>query len=106
MRQRPPYREDVSPRASRERGSALAPPTIAYLRGQGVTGFRVACVGGHCRRSAVVTFEAMGLGPDTPFPAIERSGRLVCSACGGRRVAVMPDWLPKGVSSTPARGWT
>lgn len=68
----------------------IAPPTIGFLRAQGIQTFRVSCVGGNCVRSAIVAFEAIGLPDDLPFPAIGRGGRLVCSACGGRTVHLMP----------------
>jgi hypothetical protein len=37
-----------------------------------------------------VTFEAIKLAPETPFPNIAK--RFVCSACGSGRVDVSPDW--------------
>lgn len=42
---------------------------------------------------------------DSPFPAIEASGRLVCSACGGRRVSTMPDWPRRSSEGGAAVGW-
>lgn len=91
MRQRPPAREDVPP-SKRTEADPIAPPTIGYLRRQGVTGFRVSCTSDVCRRSTVVAFDTAGLSDDLAFPMIERGGRLVCSACGSKRASVMPDW--------------
>ncbi len=106
MRQRPPPREDVPPPAKdRDRAPVEAPPTIAFLRAQGVTGMRVYCRTGYCVRSARLAFEAIALPADLPFPAIERSGRLVCSACGGRIVSTMPDWPTRSDGGASANGW-
>ena len=91
MPQRSTPREDQPP-ARQPVQEPIAPPTIGFLRAQGVHGFRVACAGGNCVRSAIVGFEAAGLPDDLPFPAIGRGERLVCSACGGRTVHLMPDW--------------
>lgn len=35
---------------------------------------------------------AIGLAPETPFPAIAGARRFVCAACGSRRANVSPDW--------------
>ena len=93
MRQRPPAREDV-PLGKRAEADPIPPPTIGYLRRQGVNGFRVSCLSEVCRRSTVVSFDAAGLSEDLPFPQIERGGQLVCSVCGSKRATVMPDWPP------------
>ena len=37
-------------------------------------------------------FAAIGLAPETPFPAIEGARRFVCTACGSRCANVSPDW--------------
>lgn len=81
-------------------------PTIGFLRAQGVTGVRVYCRTGHCVRSACLEFDAIGLSTDLPFPEIERSGRLVCSACGGRMVSTMPDWPVRAGGGASSAGWS
>ena len=65
------------------------PPTIGYLRAQGVTGFRVSCNEVNCGHGADLT---LGLADDTPFPSIVNWRRWKCSHCGLRKVNVMPRW--------------
>lgn len=84
---------------------ASAAPTIAHLQGQGVAGLRVACRTGYCAHSAALRFVAIGLPADLPFQAIEASGRLVCTACGGRLVSTMPDWPARAGGGAPEVGW-
>jgi len=72
--------------------SPIGPPTIASLQAQGVAGAWVTCCNPVCLRSTPVSFEAIGVAADTPFPAIARVRRFVCSACGSPRVDVSPDW--------------
>ncbi len=38
-----------------------------------------------------IAFAAIGLAPETPFPAIAGARRFVCVACGSRRADVSPD---------------
>jgi len=90
---------------SRPHRPAEPPPTIAFLRAQGVAGLRVYCRTGHCVRWARLPFEATGLPSDVPFPAIEASGRLVCSVCGGRQVSTMPDWPVRPTEGRAVVGW-
>lgn len=70
----------------------MTAPTIAKLKSMGVTGMRVTCVTGHCRRSAQVEFATLGIGDGAPFPSIPERRRFTCSACGGHAVTIMPDW--------------
>ena len=37
-----------------------------------------------------MSFKAIGLAPETPFPNIARVKRFVCAACGFRRIDVSP----------------
>ncbi|MBG0796809.1 hypothetical protein IYX23_03740 [Methylocystis sp. L43] len=69
-----------------------APPTIADLRAEGVAGAWVWCTGLRCTHHRKVAFDAMRTAPWTPFIALARSRRFVCSACGSRDVHLMPDW--------------
>jgi C4-type Zn-finger protein len=68
------------------------PPTIAHLQSDGVAGAWVTCHNPVCLHSTPMSFNAIGLAPETPFPAIARMRRFVCAACGSRRVDVTPDW--------------
>src|SRR5208283_4918921 len=61
------------------------PPTIAHLQSDGVNGAWVTCRNPVCLRSTPVSFKAIGLAPETPFPAIARTRRFVCAACGSSR---------------------
>ncbi|MDI9847307.1 hypothetical protein QM467_04430 [Rhodoblastus sp. 17X3] len=45
-----------------------------------------------CHREGAVSFDALALPRATPVPEIARARRLVCSGCGGRSVASLPDW--------------
>ena len=76
------------------------PPTIAHLQSDGVAGAWVTCRNPVCLRSTPVSFKAIGLAPETPFPAIAEAHHFVCAACGSRRIDVSPDWreyLAKGM---------
>ena len=75
-----------------EESRSPSPPTIAYLRGMGVTGARAACLEPDCRRFGTVAWEAMDFPEGTLFTFIQASQRLRCSGCGSRWVSVMPDW--------------
>jgi C4-type Zn-finger protein len=68
------------------------PPTIAHLQSDGVAGAWVTCRNPVCLRSTPLSFKAIGLAPETPFPNIARVKRFVCAACGSRRIDVSPDW--------------
>ena len=76
----------------REARNNAPPPTIAYLRTQGVVGARVSCRNADCGRAVTVPFDKIGLPEDTPFPQIARLRKWVCQQCKGRQVSVMPDW--------------
>ena len=68
-----------------------APPTIADLRAEGVAG-AWSGVGLGCVNHGRIAFDTMRAPPETPFIALARSRRFVCSACGSRDVHLMPDW--------------
>ena len=76
----------------REARNNASPPTIAYLRSQGVSGARVSCRNAECGSSVTVPFDKIALPEDTPFPQIARVRKWVCAKCKGRQVSVMPDW--------------
>ncbi len=80
----------------REARNNAPPPTIAYLRGQGVTGARVSCRNVDCGRSVTVPFDNMGLPEGTPFPQIARLRKWVCQSCKGRQV-----WGDAGLARPP-----
>ncbi len=65
-----------------------APPTVGQLRGLGVAGARLWCVG--CGRHAILSWEALKAQDKEPFPTAGR--RPACTACGSRQVQRMPDW--------------
>ena len=58
--------------------------TIAVIPSQGFAGAWVTCRNPLCLRSRPIGFEALGLAPETPFPAIAKARRLLCAAwdCG------------------------
>jgi hypothetical protein len=66
----------------------IVPPTIADLQSQGVTGVWVTCCNPVCLRSTPIAFAAIGLAPETAFPAIAGARRFMCAACGSGRVDV------------------
>ena len=47
--------------------SPVAPPTIGFLKSQGVTATRVFCASIYCGRMVVVAFNDLGLPDDTLF---------------------------------------
>jgi hypothetical protein len=55
-------------------------PTNDDSQSRGVAGARVTCCNPLCLRSTPVSFNAIGLAPETPFPAIARALHLVCAA--------------------------
>ena len=71
---------------------APAPPTIGFLRGQGLTSARIFCASIYCGRMVVMAFDDIGLPDSTPFPAIKERRRWACQRCGNREITVMPDW--------------
>jgi hypothetical protein len=42
----------------------------------------------------MVEIDRLGMPDELPVVHIPAQRRLVCSACGGRNVQVMPDWPP------------
>ncbi len=70
----------------------IAPPTIGYLKEQGVVSARVFCASIFCGHMVVVGFDDIGLPDDTPFPAIQNRRQWTCQRCRGREVSVMPHW--------------
>ncbi len=72
--------------------SPVAPPTIGFLKGQGITATRVFCASIYCGRMVVVDFDDLGLPNHTPFSEIRNRRRWTCQRCGNREVSVMPNW--------------
>ena len=68
--------------------ATIAPPTIADLQFQGVAG--VTCCNPVCLRPTPIAFAAIGLAPETPFPAIAGARRFVYAARGSRSAAAGP----------------
>jgi hypothetical protein len=68
----------------------MAAPTIASLKRQGLTGVLPLCR--DCRHTGAVTFDALRLPDETPFPEIARAKKFRCGACGSRDCRVSPDW--------------
>jgi len=66
--------------------------TIAHLQSDGVAGAWVTCRNPVSLRSTPLSFKAIGLAPETPFPIIAGARRFVCAGCGSRRIDVSPDW--------------
>jgi hypothetical protein len=64
--------------------------TIADAVAMGLTGVYLCCR--ECHREGRISFEALTLPAETPVPAIARARRFVCSGCGARSVASLPDW--------------
>ena len=54
-----------------------------------------------CGRERDLPPSAIGLPMDTPVPAAGK--RLVCSACGSRKVTVKPELYPGGVEALRRR---
>ena len=65
------------------------PPDITNLKAKGAVGAALYC--NVCHHSATISWEKLALPDETLFTGV-RELRFVCSACGGRRVHVMPDW--------------
>ena len=80
----------------------IVPPTIADLQSQGVAGVWVTCCNPVCLRSTPIAFAAIGLAPETAFPAIAGARRFVCAACGSRRADVSHRRTGAGIER---RGW-
>jgi hypothetical protein len=87
----------IHPRPERPKRSRPVPPSIGFLRGQGVQGVRAACTTYNCGHHAVVPFDRLGKPETTLFPAL----KFKCSRCGGREINTMPDW-PKPGDGIPA----
>ena len=68
------------------------PPSIGYLRAQGVTHLRVSCSGPNCHHGSDLTFDALCRPDDTPFPSIATRRRWKWQRCGSRKASVMPRW--------------
>jgi hypothetical protein len=68
------------------------PPTLDYLRGIGLRQIAVTCLRIGCQRQAHMTFDALGLPGDTPFPQIIVRRRFTCSGCGSHAVDVSINW--------------
>ena len=68
------------------------PPSIGYLRDQGVRWFRVFCHAPNCQHGVDLKLDALGLPDETPFPSIATRRQWVCAKCGSRKVGVMPRW--------------
>ena len=80
--------------------NTVAPPTIGFLKGQGVTATRVFCASIYCGRMAVMAFDDLGLPDETPFPSIKNRRRWSCERCGNHEVSVMPSWRdPRAVQA-------
>ena len=96
----PPIRRALrlSEGSRRRLGGRDDPPTVGWSRGMGLTAFSVWCTA--CKHAARFTFEALGLPDDLVFVEIPRARRFVCTACGARSPAVMPDWRGYVASGT------
>ena len=70
----------------------LPPPTIGYLRAQGITRVHVSYNGVNCHHGVVLTLDALSLPDDTPLSSIATRLRWKCQRCGSRKVRVMPSW--------------
>ena len=62
------------------------PMTVSNMRSNGVTHLTATCL--DCRHSAEI--DAERLADDTAVP--EAGRRMVCSACGGKRIETRPAW--------------
>ncbi|WP_237478270.1 hypothetical protein [Lichenibacterium dinghuense] len=82
--------------ARRRLGPDGPPPTLAMLRGRGITALSATCQGlwqGHpCHRTTTLPLDRLGAPDDAVFLDLCRSLRLVCGRCGGRRMHVVPLW--------------
>lgn len=84
----------IHPKPPRSPRARTVPPSIAFLRLQGVTGVRVFCSSFTCGHYAVLPFDKLGKPERTLFPAL----KFKCSKCGRRDVSTMPDWPKPGMS--------
>jgi hypothetical protein len=92
VRRRADPREDApSPRVKLPE-SKLPPPTIGYLRRDGLEGVVVQCANVDCRRTADVAWDAIGLPEDTPFSDIVFRAGFRCTGCGTSDCYVSPNW--------------
>jgi hypothetical protein len=64
------------------------------MQNQGVRAVRVFCIDRQCGHGGVVSFDALGVADDVRFPDLVRVRRFTCTACGGSKVSLMPDWPP------------
>jgi hypothetical protein len=92
VRRRADPREDAPPRRVSPPESKLPPPTIGYLRRDGLDGVIVQCANIDCRRTADISWDAIGLPEDTPFPEIVFRARFRCAGCGQLDCYVSPNW--------------
>jgi hypothetical protein len=86
----------IKPKGERPKRSRSGPPTIGFLKSQGIKGARVFCSAFSCGHHAVVSFELIRVADGTPFPAL----RFKCTKCGKRGVQAQPDW-PKPSDQMP-----
>lgn len=68
------------------------PPTIGHLKGMGLRAFQVTCATSSCWHTGVVTFDQAAADDATPFPALARLRRFVCTQCGQYGGYIAPDW--------------
>jgi hypothetical protein len=68
----------------------IKPMTITSAQKMGLLGIELVCQ--PCGRSGYKSFDALDLPVGTPIPAIARSRKFLCSACGGRAIISLPDW--------------
>ncbi len=96
----PPIRRALRlrPGTRANRGGTGDLPTIGWSRGMGLTAFSVWCT--RCKHAARFTFDALGLPDDLVFLDIPSARRFVCTGCGARSPAVMPDWRGYVASGT------
>jgi hypothetical protein len=92
VRRRTDPKEDAPPRRVKLLESTLPPPTIGYLRRDGLEGVMVQCANIACRRTADLPWDALRLPEDTPFPDVVRLARFRCIGCGWSACYVSPNW--------------
>ena len=76
--------------SNRPDSNAVDPPTVGYLKGQGVLSLTAWCHNFECRHHATFLFSQLELDDDQIF--IDLKHRFRCSKCGSREVAIQPDW--------------
>jgi hypothetical protein len=64
----------------------------------GLTAFSVWCT--RCRHAGRFTFDALALPDNLVFVDIPRARRFLCTGCGARSPAVIPDWRGYVASGT------